>query len=151
MYKNFIPADEALAVLEGCLLARQENLTQVVMESDSLSIITWLKESISKATWEAFHVLTRVLDIGASMHTCRWSWIPRSRNDAADSIASHQVPKMRDSVWGQNLAFCDGVVCFLYPHGCVPLLAGCRLSMFPRPYGFHRLGTRWLATAPINV
>lgn len=72
------------------------------MEYDSLPVITLLKESINKATWEAFPVLTCVLDIGASLHTCRWSWIPRSGNEAADFVASHQVTEMRDYVWASR-------------------------------------------------
>lgn len=99
VFASSVTAAEALAVLEGCLLARHENLNQVVMESDSLSIITWLRGSLSNATWEAFPVLTRVLDIAALMHSCIWSWIPRLGNEAADFVASHQVPKMRDLVW----------------------------------------------------
>lgn len=43
VFASSMTAAEAIAMLEGYLLARQENLTQVVIESGSLSIITWLR------------------------------------------------------------------------------------------------------------
>lgn len=90
MNEVFASVAEAIAMLEGCFVAQQENLTQVNVDSDSKLVITWLKESIDKASWKAFPVLTQVLDIDGSQDR---------GNEVADFVASHQVPEMRNSVW----------------------------------------------------
>ncbi|RXI07352.1 hypothetical protein DVH24_026488, partial [Malus domestica] len=77
-------------------------MREVIVEFDFLPVITWLNESINKATWEAFPMLTRAFDIGASLHTCKWSWIPRSGNEAAYFVMSHQVLEMRNYVWASR-------------------------------------------------
>ena len=74
-------------------------MVKVNVKIDSTIDNAWLRDSIDNAFWEAFLALSRALDIGASLQTCRWSWVPRSGNEAADFVASHQVSEMRNSVW----------------------------------------------------
>lgn len=90
---------EALAILKGCFLAQHEHLAYVILEFNSKHVISCLRDSIDNAFWEAFPALSLTLDIGASLQTSNWSWVPRSRNKAVDFVASYQFMKMCDSIW----------------------------------------------------
>ncbi|XP_070677505.1 uncharacterized protein [Malus domestica] len=90
---------EALALLRGCELGSSLGFQSVIMESDSRESIDWLSGVGDNGSWEAFPVLTRVKVVSAAFQSCRWSWVSRTANGAADCIASRVFPEMGSWVW----------------------------------------------------
>ncbi|XP_068307382.1 uncharacterized protein [Pyrus communis] len=82
---------EALAMQNGCDLGISLGFTHVVVESDSHDTISCLRGSISEGMWEAFPILAKCVKLGEAFHVCRWSWIPRLANLAADHLASRRA------------------------------------------------------------
>ncbi|KAM2065334.1 hypothetical protein ACFX16_028615 [Malus domestica] len=64
---------ESLAILEGCRLAQELNLAQVVIESDSKNVITCLKNCSMSCAWEIFPILSRIRVVGKTFQSCSWS------------------------------------------------------------------------------
>ncbi|CAN6681158.1 unnamed protein product [Malus baccata var. baccata] len=50
-------------------------------------------------SWEAFPILARAKRLGSAFQNCRWSWVPRSANLAANVLASADITEMCDFVW----------------------------------------------------
>ncbi|KAM2620934.1 hypothetical protein TB2_025760 [Malus domestica] len=60
-----------------------------------LRVWQWLKlrqfcmaDLNSMGSWDAFPLLAKCTSLGKAFQDCRWSWVPRSANKAADSLAS---------------------------------------------------------------
>nr|XP_017184705.1 uncharacterized protein LOC108172102 [Malus domestica] len=85
---------EAMAILRGCELAIALGHQWVIVESDSKELISSLSSSLDNGRWEAFPTLANVLRLQESFQGCRWSWVPRSANLAADRLASHSNTDM---------------------------------------------------------
>ncbi|XP_050125671.1 uncharacterized protein LOC126602882 [Malus sylvestris] len=94
-----VAAAEATALLRGCELGSSLGLQLVIVESDSRESIDWLSGDVDVGSWEAYPVLTRVKMVSDAFQFCRWSWVPRSANGAADFLASRGFPEMGSRVW----------------------------------------------------
>ncbi|CAN6715757.1 unnamed protein product [Malus baccata var. baccata] len=79
---------ESFAILRGCELGASLGFSSVIIESDSLQAISCLNGSLENGSWEAFPILARAQRLGSAFQNCRWSWVPRSTNMAADVLAS---------------------------------------------------------------
>ncbi|KAM2728910.1 hypothetical protein EV1_000356 [Malus domestica] len=90
---------ESFAILRGCELGASMGFSSVIIESDSLQAISCLNGSLENGSWEAFPILARAARVGSAFQNCRWSWVPRSANMAADALASAGITKMCDFVW----------------------------------------------------
>nr|XP_028964583.1 uncharacterized protein LOC114827108 [Malus domestica] len=90
---------ESFAILRGCELGASLGFSSVIIESDSLQAISYLNGSLENGSWEAFPILARAQRLGSAFQNCRWSWVPRSANLAADVLASADVTEMCDFVW----------------------------------------------------
>ncbi|KAM1825970.1 hypothetical protein ACFX13_025382 [Malus domestica] len=77
---------EASGVLEGCLLALQQGFSDIIIESDSLEVVSCLNCQIDDCSWEAFSILSRICALRNSFH-------------AADYVASHSAAEVCDIVW----------------------------------------------------
>ncbi|KAM1028932.1 hypothetical protein EV1_041112 [Malus domestica] len=107
-----------MAISMGCQFGLALGLQKVIVESDSQDSISSLSVSLRMGNWEAFPSLVKAKGLGESFQDCRWSWIPRSANTAADSLASHRCVEMCDVSWvnrpASSLVFvlhCDGLPC----------------------------------------
>ncbi|XP_050136220.1 uncharacterized protein LOC126611961 [Malus sylvestris] len=92
-------AVEAMALLRGCELGATLGFYEVILESDSSEAISCLSNSIENGSWEAVPTLTRVKLLGEAFQNCRWSWVPRSANMAADALTSRDCAELCDVVW----------------------------------------------------
>ncbi|CAN6675863.1 unnamed protein product [Malus baccata var. baccata] len=99
IFASCVAMAEALALLRGCELAVSLNISSVILESDSLESISCLSNSLLNGNWEAYPFLASAWDLGESFQDCRWSWVPRSANLAADSLASFGNLEMCNVVW----------------------------------------------------
>lgn len=90
---------EANALLRGCELGSSLGCHSVIVESDSRESIDWLSGVGDKGSWEAYPVLSRVKLVSAAFQFCRWSWVSRSANGAADYLASRDFPEVGSRVW----------------------------------------------------
>ncbi|XP_050144110.1 uncharacterized protein LOC126619739, partial [Malus sylvestris] len=91
-------AAEAMALLRGCELGASLGLSEVILESDSSKAISCLSNSIENGSWEAIPTLARVKLFGETFQNCRWSWVPRSANSAADALTSCGCAELCDVV-----------------------------------------------------
>ncbi|CAN6563499.1 unnamed protein product [Malus baccata var. baccata] len=90
---------ESFAILRGCELGVSMGFNSIIIESDSLQAISCLNGSLENGSWEAFPILARAVRLGSAFQNCRWSWVPRSANMAADALASAGFTEMCDFVW----------------------------------------------------
>ena len=90
---------EAIALLRGCELAISLGLSLAIFEFDYLGSISCLSNSLSGGNWVAYPILALVRDLDDSFQFCRWFWVPRSANLAADSLASVFNTEMCNVVW----------------------------------------------------
>ncbi|CAN6707535.1 unnamed protein product [Malus baccata var. baccata] len=94
-----VAAVEAMALLRGCELGASLGLSEVILESDSSEAISCLSNSIENGSWEAIPTLARVKLFGEAFQNCRWSWVPRTANMAADALTSRDCAELCDVVW----------------------------------------------------
>ncbi|KAM1271688.1 hypothetical protein ACFX2I_032579 [Malus domestica] len=90
---------EAHALLRGCELGSSLGYHLVIVESDSRESIDWLSGVGDNGSWEAYPVLTRVKVVSAAFQSCRWSWVSRTANGAADCLVSWVFPEVDSRVW----------------------------------------------------
>ncbi|CAN6697103.1 unnamed protein product [Malus baccata var. baccata] len=89
---------EAKAILHGCSLGRYMGWNDIIIESDSLDSVSCLQDLNSMGSWDAFPLLTKCTSLGKAFQDCRWSWVPRSANKVADSLASRHCREVCDFV-----------------------------------------------------
>ena len=94
-----VGAAEAKAISKGCEFGLALGLRKVIVESDSQDSICSLSDSLGIGRWEAFPSLVKAKRLGESFQDCRWSWIPRSANMMADSLALQRYVEMCDVSW----------------------------------------------------
>ena len=80
---------EALALQDGVLLALELGISQVIVESDALSIIQAINEGVSGG--ELGHIVQNIKDISSSFSWCSFLHLNRSGNRAAHELA--RVPR----------------------------------------------------------
>ncbi|KAM1179951.1 hypothetical protein ACFX2J_018927 [Malus domestica] len=80
---------ETIAVLEGCMLAKQLGIKDVVIEFDSKETISCLQSSIKNGSWEALPALRKIRKIK----------VPRSTNMVAEYMASPSIAKISVDTW----------------------------------------------------
>ena len=90
---------EAWAILAGCDFASSLGFQKVIVEFDSKENISALLGEVSSGCWKAFPFLSRILRLRDTFQSCRWSWVPRSANAAADLLASRRNTEMCCSTW----------------------------------------------------
>ncbi|KAM1063506.1 hypothetical protein ACFX2A_028254 [Malus domestica] len=90
---------EALALVQGYELAAELGLGCIIVESDFKDSIFALSSSLETGRWEAFPTLTVAKRFGKSFQDCRWTWVPRSANRAADLLASRLCTEMCNLCW----------------------------------------------------
>ncbi|KAM3002069.1 hypothetical protein FF2_038272 [Malus domestica] len=94
-----VAVEEALAVLHECEFGRNMGWNFVIVESDFQESISCIRDLDTMGSWEAFPILARCKRLGESFNDCRWSWIPRSANMAADLLALRQSREVCDNIW----------------------------------------------------
>ena len=76
---------EALALLDGVLLALELGIFRVIFESDALSIIQAINESVLGG--ELGHIVQNIKDISSSFSWCSFQHLNRSGNRTAHELA----------------------------------------------------------------
>ncbi|CAN6725654.1 unnamed protein product [Malus baccata var. baccata] len=94
-----VASAKALALVKGCELAAGLVLGCIIVESDSKDSISALTASLETGSWEAFPTLAIAKRLGESFQDCRWTWVPRSPNHAADLLASRTCTEMCNLCW----------------------------------------------------
>ncbi|TQE06792.1 hypothetical protein C1H46_007574 [Malus baccata] len=87
---------EAKAVFQGCLSARQRNYPCLIVEFDSKQVISALNEGKGNCSWEIFPIVNHIIDVGKSFQNCKWSWVPRSANEATNFVATYVGMEMSE-------------------------------------------------------
>ncbi|KAI5336490.1 hypothetical protein L3X38_015758 [Prunus dulcis] len=79
---------EVLALKHGLLRAKELNLVNVVVESDSQVAINSVLGDVSSSNWELYPILKDIRFLKASFTNLNWAWVPREANRSADAVAS---------------------------------------------------------------
>ncbi|CAL9026169.1 unnamed protein product [Prunus brigantina] len=79
---------EVLALKHGLLRAKELNLVNVVVESDSQVAINSVQRDVSSSNWELYPILKDIRFLKASFTNLNWAWVPREANRSADAVAS---------------------------------------------------------------
>ncbi|XP_068323173.1 uncharacterized protein [Pyrus communis] len=69
---------EALGILEGCMTNLRWGYEDVVVESDSRNLISWLNGNIEQGNWEVFPILLEFCGAARAFRSCSWAWVPRT-------------------------------------------------------------------------
>lgn len=99
MYKSSTAMAEALAILEGCLLAKNLNMHEVVIESDAQVIMQSFNSPSLSCVWDLLPILSRALEVGMSFQSCSWSWIPQTANMLTNFITRNISLEMCSFGW----------------------------------------------------
>ncbi|KAM1776455.1 hypothetical protein ACFX15_042380 [Malus domestica] len=94
-----VASAEAFALVKSCELAAELGLGCIIVESDYKNSISALSSSLVTGRWEAFPTLAVAKRFGESFQDCRWTWVPRSANQAADLLASRTCTEMCNFCW----------------------------------------------------
>ncbi|CAB4300584.1 unnamed protein product [Prunus armeniaca] len=79
---------EVLALKHGLLRAKELNLVNVVVESDSQVAINSVQKDVSSSNWELYPILKDIRFLKAYFTNLNWAWVPREANRSADAVAS---------------------------------------------------------------
>ncbi|CAL8151681.1 unnamed protein product [Prunus armeniaca] len=90
---------EAVALLEGCKFAKEQNFTKVCFESDSLELIKYVKGNISRGRWNLYPVFTLIREEQRRFEGCSWNWTNKIDNQAANNLVSLALSRMSKGVW----------------------------------------------------
>lgn len=90
---------EAMAIMHGCKLGISRGWNYVIIESDSSESISCLRDRAKMGSWEAFPILVKCYRMGVAFQDCRWSWVSRLANSAADHLESRRCREVCDVIW----------------------------------------------------
>ncbi|CAB4270209.1 unnamed protein product [Prunus armeniaca] len=79
---------EVLALKHGLLRAKELNLVNVVVESDSQVAINSVQKDVSSSNWELYPILKDIRFLKAYFTNLNWARVPREANRSADAVAS---------------------------------------------------------------
>ncbi|XP_061993721.1 uncharacterized protein LOC133711629 [Rosa rugosa] len=80
-------AAEALAVREAILLAKSFPHMDIIISSDSQTLINSISHNLPASDWKAATIISQVRYL-SSTRQFNWSWISRKANKAAHHVAS---------------------------------------------------------------
>ncbi|KAL6146356.1 hypothetical protein ACLB2K_057037 [Fragaria x ananassa] len=86
-FLSSVEAAEATAILLGVNVALDMGLKDVIVQSDSLSIITELNSSSSCKNWKITQIIDDIKWKKVFFNSITWDWIPREANQVADAAA----------------------------------------------------------------
>lgn len=93
---------EALAIREGVMLALSLPCSEIIITSDSKSLISALNSHSSPMDWKASSVISQVRYLLSSTRHVSWTWSSRKANRAADHVASLAYGRKCPSSWVTN-------------------------------------------------
>lgn len=93
-------AVEALAVLEGIILASSLSLTLVEVESDASQVISALSSTKNLVVWSASPIIDKIKGLTSSFHHISWHWTCGKANWAVDYVAALASKRMFPLDWG---------------------------------------------------
>lgn len=100
-YKGEPSKEEALAIRNAMLMAKQVGWTKIIIHSDSKSVIDQINRSneyeVSIAT-----ILEDVQDFTTHFESCRFVFIPRTENEISHALAQFAVKLVHDIEWEQD-------------------------------------------------
>lgn len=68
---------EAKAVILAMQTALSRNLDNVLIESDSASLVQYINGDKKKVSWSIFPLLRRIWNLRHRFHFSKWCWVPR--------------------------------------------------------------------------
>ncbi|OMO92697.1 hypothetical protein COLO4_17377 [Corchorus olitorius] len=80
-------AVEALAALKGCELARDKGWPRVIVEMDSAETYSDITRKSDRFNWKQATVYEEIKRIKCQLTQCKFSWVKRKANEAANWVA----------------------------------------------------------------
>ncbi|CAL2235432.1 unnamed protein product [Prunus armeniaca] len=79
---------EAEAVLKGLLLAKEENCQKIILESDSMDVISCMRNENLRGNWRIIPLILEIRRLSSWFISIKWEWISRQANQAAHAAAT---------------------------------------------------------------
>ena len=114
-------AAEASAILWALQIAKMENFTSIIVESDSKLCIDVITLHPEDSYWVSAAFVSDIISLSSDFSSCSFSWVKREANIAAHELAKFAT--LFDSVF-----FCNAVS--LPPSVFLGLAEGCYLLWF---------------------
>ncbi|OMO73113.1 hypothetical protein COLO4_27245 [Corchorus olitorius] len=80
-------ADEALAIKDGCKLAKEQGYEKIVVESDSVAVICDINRNDGRYAWKISIIIGDIKEFLKSFKKVRLSLVKCEVNSAADWVA----------------------------------------------------------------
>ncbi|CAL8162128.1 unnamed protein product [Prunus armeniaca] len=86
---------EAEAVLEGLLLAKEENCQKIILESDSMDVISCMRNENLRGNWRIIPFILEIRRLSSWFISIKWEWISRQANQAAHAASALSNMRVR--------------------------------------------------------
>ncbi|CAL8994261.1 unnamed protein product, partial [Prunus brigantina] len=93
---------EAEAVLEGLLLAKEENCQKIILESDSMEVISCMRNVNLRGNWRIIPFILEIRRLSSWFISIKWEWISRQANQAAHAAAALSNMRVRTIRWASQ-------------------------------------------------
>ncbi|KAI5353386.1 hypothetical protein L3X38_006279 [Prunus dulcis] len=93
---------EAEAVLEGLLLAKEENCHKIILQSDSMDVISCMRNENLHGNWKIIPLILEIRRLSSWFISIKWEWISRQANQAAHAAAALSNMRVRSMRWASQ-------------------------------------------------
>ncbi|VVA14619.1 PREDICTED: Reverse mRNAase zinc-binding domain [Prunus dulcis] len=93
---------EAEAVLEGLLLAKEENCHKIILQSDSMDVISCMRNENLHGNWRIIPLILEIRRLSSWFISIKWEWISRQANQAAHAAAALSNMRVRSMRWASQ-------------------------------------------------
>ncbi|XP_016646969.1 PREDICTED: uncharacterized protein LOC103328879 [Prunus mume] len=89
-------------VLEGLLLAKEENCQKIILESDSMDVISCMRNENLRGNWRIIPLILEIRRLSSRFISIKREWISRQANQAAHAAAALSNMRVRSMRWASQ-------------------------------------------------
>ncbi|CAB4288173.1 unnamed protein product [Prunus armeniaca] len=86
---------EAEAVLEGLILAKEKNCQEIILESDSMDVVSCMRDKNLRGNWRIIPLILEIRRLSSWFTSVKWEWVSRQANHAAATLSNMRVRSLR--------------------------------------------------------
>ncbi|XP_021834215.1 uncharacterized protein LOC110774005 [Prunus avium] len=93
---------EAEAVLEGLILAKEKNCQKIILESDSMDVVSCMRNENLRGNWRIIPLILEIRRLSSWFTSVKWEWVSRQANQAAHAAAALSNMRVRTMRWASQ-------------------------------------------------